>query len=73
MDPKEKCFFKVCYELTETRHMTVREVIDIFDGVISREQIESYLRDWHKSGFYDYGTSLDLGRFLKYKIPVKFL
>lgn len=72
MDPKEKCFFKICYELTRDRKWTIKDVILIFDGVIDREQLYEYLKKWTKLGFYSYGTTLDSGSILIYKIPPEY-
>ena len=73
MKPSEKCFFKICYLLTMNRVYTVREVIQMFDGVIPYKRMIYYLRKWTQLGFYDYGVTLDLGWIIPHKIPIRYL
>ena len=45
-------------------HDNIREIIKIFAGLgFSWKQLDYYLTKWSDRGFYDYGTSLELGWF----------
>lgn len=72
MNPREKCFFKVCLALTEKRIYTIREVMGMFDGVIPERQMLYYLKKWAKIGFYDYGTTIDLGWIIGRNVPSRY-
>lgn len=72
MASPEKCFFRVCYEFTVDRKLTVKQVMDIFEGVIPREKMFEYLNKWVESEFYDYGVSIDDGRFIPRNIPAEY-
>ena len=72
MNPREKCFFKICYLLTMNRVYTVREVVKMFDGVIPYKQMIYYLRKWSGLGFYDYGVTLDLGWIIPRNVPARY-
>lgn len=73
MDPKEKCFFRVCYKLTKDREIAVWEVMQMFANVISEQEMLEFLTKWTRLGFYDYGTVLQIGWILPYKIPHPYL
>lgn len=72
MEQQEKCFFRVCYELTSDRRMIVREVMALFEGIIPHEQMMTYLSKWVELEFYDYGISIDDGRFIPHRIPTEY-
>ena len=70
MKPLEIIFFMACvneqrrvYDLSK-REFTVREIANIFTRFgFSYKQLMYYVKKWSDRGFYDYGTSLDLGWF----------
>lgn len=72
MNPRERCFFKVCYELTSNRRMGIWQVMDIFEGVIPRKQMVYYLTKWVRLGFYEYGVCIDSGWFIPRNIPARY-
>lgn len=68
MKPLERIFFLAC--LHEERCMksfngvefSIRTIANIFSRLgFSYKQLCYYLEKWSEKGFYDYGTSLDLG------------
>lgn len=65
---QEKTFFKACYRLTCISMWTVREVVELLVDTIPRDDCWNYLRKWKKLGFYNYGSSIDLGRIDTHKV-----
>lgn len=82
MKPLERIFFIACIKnccfnsfnhftgmCAGTEEFTVRGIICMFELLgFSKKQLHYYLRKWADIGFYDYGTSLDLGWFEFYKL-----
>ena len=72
MNPREKCFFKICYLLTMNRVYTIREVMEMFTGVIPYKQMIYYLRKWSGLGFYASGVTPALGWIIPRNVPARY-
>lgn len=70
MKPLEEIFFRACVNeqkrklRSSDRELSVRTIGNIFERLgFSYKQLMYYVRKWSDRGFYDYGTTLDLGWF----------
>lgn len=72
MKQDEMVFFRTCYVFTKYYHWCIRDVVNMFDGIIHHKRCWYLLRKWTRLGFYDYGVCLDLGWFNYYKIPERY-
>ena len=63
MKDDEKVFFKVCYMFRLSGIFSVRDIVNIFEGVIHHKRCWYLLEKWCGLGFYNYGVTLDLGWF----------
>lgn len=69
MKDDEKLFFTLCFAFTESKIFTPRDIVYMVEGVIHYKRCWYLLRKWCEKGFYDYGTTLDLGWFYPDKVP----
>jgi hypothetical protein len=70
MKPDEVIFFAYCYVLRTEYKVCVRDVVNMFEGIIHHKRCWYLLSKWaNKFGFYNYGVTLDLGWFDEYKLP----
>lgn len=70
MKPLEEIFFRACVNEqkrklpSSNRELSIRTIGNIFERLgFSYKQLMYYVRKWSDRGFYDYGTTLDLGWF----------
>ena len=70
MKPLERIFFMACVNEQKRvldiskREFSVRNIGNIFERFgFSYKQLMYYVQKWSNNGFYDYGTTLDLGWF----------
>ena len=68
MKPLERIFFlacsneQTCMKSYNGSELSIRAIANIFSRFgFSYKQLCYYLEKWDEKGFYDYGTSLDLG------------
>lgn len=80
MKPLERIFFMACVnEQKRTfglkdKEFTVRDIANIFERLgFSYKQLMYYVQKWSDRGFYDYGTTLDLGWFCFDKLNGEYL
>lgn len=60
----ELYFLTYCYILRTHFDVPVRDIVNMFDGVIHHKRCWYLLKKWSSKGVYSYGVSLDLGWFL---------
>ena len=71
MKPDEIVFFKICFKMRE-KNVSVREVINLFSGLIHHKRCWYLLEKWSRLGFYDYGVNLELGWFYVNEMPDRY-
>lgn len=70
MKNDEVIFFAYCYVLRTKYDVSVRAVVNMFEGVIHHKRCWYLLQKWaSKFGFYDYGVALDFGWFEDSRMP----
>ena len=72
MKPDERTFFLACLMLKMNDIMTIRDVVNMFAGVIHHKRCWYLLEKWCDLGFYDYGVTMDLGWFYIEKLPDRY-
>jgi hypothetical protein len=82
MKDDEKLFFRVCYEVGRIidgadiswYYTDPRDVIFVMEqcGAIHHKRAWYLLKKWSGLGFYDYGTTLDLGWFYSDRLPERY-
>ena len=80
MKPLERIFFMACVNEQKRvldireREFSVRSIGNIFERLgFSYKQLMYYVQKWSNNGFYDYGTTLDLGWFNFEKLNGEYL
>lgn len=67
----EKRFFKACVYL-RCEKFSIRDIVNMYEGIIHHKRCWYLLRKWSHIGFYDYGVTLDLGWFRFDKLPERY-
>lgn len=72
MKEQERLFFALSFNLWHMALIPPRKVVELLDGTIHYKRCWYYLKKWADLGFYEYGTTLDLGWFTFSKMPERY-
>jgi hypothetical protein len=53
-------------------YISPRDIVNLFEGYIHHKRCWYYLSKWSALGFYEYGTTMDLGWFYPDKLPERY-